>query len=138
VWSVTHSFGLHLLFLPAYQICDVTAEKLTLERLKESRRVLKKIICHLVSLVGIFQAFGKKAIWIHQNGLPSIYLYLFFYNCPVWNIEFHELDFLPRLNWIFLPSVACKIQVWNILINQVHQTLYFKEKNQVQIDKELA
>ena len=34
---------------------------------------------------------------------------------PVWNIEFDELDFFPSLNWIFLPAVACKIQVWNRL-----------------------
>ena len=38
-----------------------------------------------------------------------------FCNSPVWNIEFDELDFFPSLNCIFLPPVACKIQVWNRL-----------------------
>ena len=32
-----------------------------------------------------------------------------FWNSPVWNIMFDELDFFPSLNWNFLPAVACKI-----------------------------
>ena len=48
---------------------------------------------------------------------PSPYLLsaLDFCNFPFWNIEFDEVDFFPSLNWIFLPAVACKIQVWNRL-----------------------
>ena len=38
-----------------------------------------------------------------------------FCNSSVSNIQFDELDFFPSLNWIFLPAVACKIQVWNRL-----------------------
>ena len=48
---------------------------------------------------------------------PSPYLLsaIDFCNFLFWNIEFDELDFFPSLNWIFLPAVACKIQVWNRL-----------------------
>ena len=49
---------------------------------------------------------------------PPIYLHLIF---EVLNIKFDELDFFPRLNWIFLPALACKIPV--------HQNWYFKLKN---------
>ena len=58
---------------------------------------------------------------------PKPYLSAFdFWNSQVWNIEFDELDFFPSFNWIFLPSVACKIQVWNKLtikfINWIFET----------------
>ena len=44
---------------------------------------------------------------------PPIYLHLIF--AFQFEFEFDELDFFPSLNWIFLPAVACKIQVWNRL-----------------------
>ena len=51
-----------------------------------------------------------------RKPLQSPYLSaLDFCNPPVWNIKFDELDFFLSLNWIFLPAVACKIQVWNRL-----------------------
>ena len=67
-----------------------------------------------------------------------------FCNSPIWNVKFDELDFFPSLNWIFLPAVACKIQVWNKLNikfikvnilklenckNQVHGGLSVRNKN---------
>ena len=46
---------------------------------------------------------------------PMNKLYHFKSPVFVWNIVFDELDFFPSLKWIFLPAVACKIQVWNRL-----------------------
>ena len=48
----------------------------------------------------------------YHNHYPSA---LDFCRYKVWNVKFDELDFFPSLNWIFLPAVACKIQVWNRL-----------------------
>ena len=56
-----------------------------------------------------------------------------YWNTPVWNIQFDELDFFPILNWIFTTCGACKIKAWNRQKNPVHQTQFFK--NQVQKDK---
>ena len=52
---------------------------------------------------------------LHMNAQTSYLSAVYFCNSPVWNIEFDELDFFPSSNWIFLPAVACKIQVWNRL-----------------------
>ena len=51
-------------------IRSVMWQQKTLERLKESRRILKEFIYHLVSLVGIFQSF----IWIHKWAFHSIFV----------------------------------------------------------------
>ena len=51
-------------------IRSVMWQQKMLERLKESRRILKEFIYHLVSLVGIFQSF----IWIHKWAFHSIFV----------------------------------------------------------------
>ena len=51
-------------------IRSVMWQQKTVERLKESRRILKEFIYHLVSLVGIFQSF----IWIHKWAFHSIFV----------------------------------------------------------------
>ena len=38
-----------------------------------------------------------------------------FCNSPVWIIKFDEQDFFSSLNWIFLPALVGKIQIWNRL-----------------------
>ena len=52
-------------------------------------------------------------------------------------LEFGELDFFPTLNWIFLPVVACKIQIWNRLKIQLIKLNIsnWKIANKVQIDR---
>ena len=55
---------------------------------------------------------GQFCFFMNQSPYVSA---LGFWNSPVSNIKFDELDFFPSLNWIFLPAVACKIQVWNRL-----------------------
>ena len=78
-------------------------------------------------------------IHMYSNTLSPYLSALDFCNFPVLNIKFDELDFVPSMIWIFLPAVACKIQVWNTYTkDQVHQNRYFKLencKNQVQIDR---
>jgi hypothetical protein len=44
-----------------------------------------------------------------------------------------SLTFFPWLNSIYLPAVACKIQVWNRLKSMVTKLEYVK--NQVQLDR---
>ena len=47
-----------------------------------------------------------------QLNKPPIYLHLIFANHPVLDVKCDELDFFfPSLKFIFLPAVACKIQV---------------------------
>ena len=65
----------------------------------------------------IIMDFGKDSstdkTFVRYHGLrtPNIYLSaLDFCNSPVWNIDFDEVEFFPSLHWIFLLSVACKIQ----------------------------
>ena len=63
--------------------------------------------------------------------IAASHRYVIFLKYPVW-----WTGFFPSLNWIFLPDVACKIQVWKTK-NPVHQTWYFKLENcenQVQIN----
>ena len=59
--------------------------------------------------------FFPSELQVSAIRLPPYLSALDFCNYPVWNIEFEELDIFPSLNWIFLPAVACKIQVWNRL-----------------------
>ena len=76
-------------------------------------------------------------LWVNTALSPYISA-LEFFNSPVWNIQFDELDFFPSLNWIFLPAVACKIQVWNrikIQFIKLDISNWRIVKNQVQIDR---
>ena len=47
-----------------------------------------------------------------QLKLPYLHLFFAILQFEI-HIEFDELNFFPSLTWIFLPVVACKIQVWN-------------------------
>ena len=59
---------------------------------------------------------GQGTIHILRKHILTPYLSaLDFCNTPVWSNKFDKLDFFHSLNWIFLPTVACKIQVWNRL-----------------------
>jgi hypothetical protein len=68
---------------------------------------------------------------------PPIYMQLIF---AILQFEISNLMnriFFPSLNWIFLPAVACKIQVWSRLkIKFIKLDIFKLEnwKNQVQID----
>ena len=60
-------------------------------------------------IFGVFQIPRTKFLKCEWNS--NLLSALDFCNSPVWHIVFDELDFFSSLNWIFLPAVACKIQV---------------------------
>ena len=65
-----------------------------------------------------------------REAIPPIYLHLIF---AILQFETSSLR-----NWIFLPAVACKIQVWNILkIKFIKLDSLENCKNWVQIDREI-
>ena len=63
--------------------------------------------------------------------IPAIYLHLIF---AILQFEISSL-----MNWIFLPAVACKIQVWNKpcknLVHWIGDSKLENCKNQLQIDR---
>ena len=70
-----------------------------------------------------------------QLKLPYLHLIFAILQFEI-HIEFDELNFFPSLNLIFLPVVACKIQVWNrpkIKFIKLDISKWRIAKNQVQI-----
>ena len=63
-----------------------------------------------LNLIWKITKYVKEIDW---NSLPIYVFTLDFCNSLVWSIKFDDLDFCHSLNRIFLPAVACKIQVWN-------------------------
>ena len=79
--------------------------------------VLKKSEIFCLMIVGVFY-FWQVKTWLHEKEnlifgqirYYPIYLHLIF---GIFQLEISSLDFISSLNWIFLPTVVCKIQVWN-------------------------
>ena len=98
--------------LAGYQVCHMTCHlkisSLNLRLDKKSQKLQSFTILHC----------------------PPIYLHLIF--------AILQVEILSLMNWIFLPAVACKIQVWNKLKIQFIKldiSNWRIAKNQVQIDR---
>ena len=87
------------------------------KHIKPKKNVVVAIIMHNTRAWGQWSIWGQWGFFLfnfwqmyyHYSNegdcIPPIYLHLIF---PILQFEISSL-----MNWIFLPAVACKIQVWN-------------------------